>query len=468
MAENSELRELHGKRIIGYNLGYFGVFLSNMLISVFVFQFYVYTINLNSVFATIGLFLQLFSGAVFSIVFGVIIDNKKPGKLGKRRPFLLYGLPLWFLTSFLLWIPPWYCPPDNSFFLPVAIYYWIVLIINAFFANLILVAHGSMLPGQSQTEQNRKKIAGGLTILVIFGSFIAMFFPLIIQSLLPDPQNVKWWQTSGELIINLMPYVGGLFAIFGLVAVLMTYISVDESFLKDFDPEDLTKRSIKNVFREMKKPAKDPKFRKFVMANFFIQFAGRVIALVVMPFLTFVLLFQGSQYYIYMLVSVICKLGWFYIWKLYLKRNEMIKTFSLCLIFSVIASAFELIFLLEVLSFELKVALFFITYGTVLGSMYGTGLFQGPVSGALIDEAATKNIKTTQDSAVSEISGVYSGFNIFMLTIGQAIASIIIGIVLEGNNGENSIIITIIMASGGIAYFCAFLFISRIKLEKKK
>jgi len=468
MVESSELRELHGKRIVGYNLGYFGVFLSNMLISVFVFQFYVYTINLNSVFATLGLFLQLISGALFSIVFGVIIDNKKPGKLGKRRPFLLYGLPLWFLTSFLLWVPPWYCPPDNSFFLPVAIYYWTVLIVNAFFANLILVAHGSMLPGQSQTEQNRKKIAGVGTILVIFGSFIAMFFPLIIQSLLPDPQNVKWWHPSGEIILSLMPYVGGLFAIFGLVSVILTYKSVDESFLKDYNPDDLTKRSLRNVFREMKKPAKDAKFQKFVLSNFFIQFAGRVIALVVMPFLTFVLIWLGPQYFIYMLVSVICKLGWFYLWKLYLKRSDIIKTYSLCLIFSVVASAFELIYLLTFLSFEIKIALFFITYGTVLGSMYAVGLFQGPLSSALIDEAASKEIKTTHDFAVSEISGAYSGFNIFMITISQAIASILIGVILEGDNGENSVIITLIMASGGLAYFCALLFIRKIKLEKKQ
>ncbi len=100
--------------------------------------------------------------------------------------------------------------------------------------------------------------------------------------------------------------------------------------------------------------------------------------------------------------------------------------------------------------------------------MYAVCLFQGPLSSALIDEAAKKNIKSTQDMAISEISGVYSGFNIFMLTIGQAIASIIIGIVLEGENGENPVIITLIMASAGIAYFCAFLFVSRIKLEKKE
>ena len=452
MVDNTELRELHGKRIIGYNLGYFGVFLSNMLISVFVFQFYVYTINLNSVLATLGLFMQLILGAIFSIVFGVIIDNRTPGKLGKRRPFLLYGLPIWFLSSFLLWTPPLYCPQDNTFFLPVVIYYWSFLILNSFFGNLILVAHGSILPGQSQTEQNRKKIAGGLTILVIFGSFIAMFFPLIVQSLLPDPQNVKWWQTSGEVIINLMPYVGGLFAIFGFISVIMTYLSVDESFLKDFNPEDMHRRSIKNVFREMKKPIKDNKFRNFVLTNFFVQFAARVIALVLMPFLTFVLIWQGSQYYIYMLVSISCKLGWFYIWRLYLKRNDLIKTFSLCLIFSVIASGFELLFLLEYLSFEFKVASFFVTYGTVMGTMYAVGLFQGPVSSALIDEAASKKLNTTHDFAVSEISGAYSGLNLFMISIGQAVASILIGVLLEGENAERPIIITLIMASAGIAY----------------
>ncbi|MBD3337945.1 MAG: hypothetical protein GF353_02475 [Candidatus Lokiarchaeota archaeon] len=464
MIESSKYRELYGKQVIGYNLGYFGVYTTNMLISVFVFQFYVYTINLNSFIAALGLFFQLIFGAFFSIIFGVLIDNKKPGKRGKRRPFLLYGLPFWGITSFMLWIPPWYCPKENSFYLPVTVYYWTVLILNSLSGNLILVAHSSMLPEQSQTIQNRKKIASVGTVFNIFGSFIAMLFPLIIQSVLSEPENAKWWESSGKVVIKIMPFVGGIFTIFGVIAILATYSSVDESFL--YQTIFKKKKSIIEIFKEMKRPANDKKFKKFVLASFFIQFAGRIIALAVMPFLIYVLLFQGAEFFIYMVVSICCKLGWFFVWRLVLKHVNIIKAFSICLLFSVIASGFELIYLIEVLSFEFKVAIFFVSYGTVMGTMYAVGLFQNPLSSALIDEAAVNSGGNI--SNVSKISGGYSGLNVFMLTIGQAVASIVVGIILIGNNSENSTIITLIMASGGLAYFIAFLFIMRINLSEIK
>ncbi|MHA1148240.1 MAG: MFS transporter [Promethearchaeota archaeon] len=468
MVEECSLRELHGKKVIGYNLGYFGVFLNNMLISVFAFQFYVYTINLSPILAAIGLSFQLVLGALFSIVFGVAIDNKTPGKRGKRRLFLLYALPFWVLSNLFLWIPPLYCPQNNTLFFPVALYYWIMLILIAFFGNMILVAHSSMLPEQAQTFENRKMIASVGTMLNIIASFIAMLFPLIIQSLLKEPENVKWWQSSGKTIIFLMPFVGGLFVIFGAISILTTYFSVDESFLNDCNAQELKKKSISKVFKDMERPAKDKKYRKFVFANFFIQFSARVIALALMPFLIYVLLFFGPQFFLYMAVSIISKLTWYYIWKAVLKRYEIMKTFSISLAFAVVGSAFELLFLIEFFSFELRFAIFFVTYGTVMGTMYAIGLFQGPIISALIDEAALKLKEKPKDQAVSEIAGSYSGLNMFMLTIGQAFASMIIGLMLIGENSENPVIITLIMASAGLSYLLAFLYINRISLDNRR
>ena len=85
-------RELKGKRLIGYCLGDFGVFLSNMLESVFVFQFYVYTINLNSILVSIGVTSQLIIGAFLAIIFGIIVDNKKPGRFGTGFPFIHHSV----------------------------------------------------------------------------------------------------------------------------------------------------------------------------------------------------------------------------------------------------------------------------------------------------------------------------------------------------------------------------------------
>ena len=85
-------RELHGKRLIGYIFGHFGILMANMLAGTFIFQFYVYTINLDSFLTSVGVSLQLIINAIFSIIVGILADNKKPGKFGKRRPFLIYGI----------------------------------------------------------------------------------------------------------------------------------------------------------------------------------------------------------------------------------------------------------------------------------------------------------------------------------------------------------------------------------------
>ena len=225
-------RELHGKRIIGFTIGFFGVLLTEIFRAVFIFQFYVYTINLNSILVTIGMAMQLIVSAIFSIIFGVLVDNKKPSKLGKRRLFLIYGLPIWFLTNILIWLPPWKCPKTNSMFWPTAIYLWIMFILNAISAMSIFSLYASMGPEQSQTHKNREKVASVATILSIIASILALLLPLLVQSLLNDPENVKWWEPSGKVILFYIPIIGGLFAIFGFISIILTFYSVDESFHK--------------------------------------------------------------------------------------------------------------------------------------------------------------------------------------------------------------------------------------------
>jgi len=78
MVEDASPRELLGFRLIGYSIGDFGISLVNILFGTFAFQFYVYTINLNSILVSIGISMQLIIGAFFSIIFGVIVDNKTP------------------------------------------------------------------------------------------------------------------------------------------------------------------------------------------------------------------------------------------------------------------------------------------------------------------------------------------------------------------------------------------------------
>jgi len=459
-------RELHGKRLYGYIIGGFGFSLANMLSGVFVFQYYVYTINLNSLLVSIGLTIQLIVAAFFSVLWGVIIDNKKPGKFGKRRPYLFYGLPIWVVTGILLWFPPWYCPKDNSMFWPTAIYFWVVITVKSIAGTSVIIAHASMFPEQSQTEENRKKIASVGTIWQILASILALLVPLAVQSILTDPENVKWWESSGKIILFYMPLIGATFSIFALFCIILTFFSVDESFHETTLEEETEKVSLNMVFHQMIIPAKDKKYRKFMAMGLFSGISGRIVGLIIIPFLTYVLKFRGTDYFIYVIVSFSCKYGWYFFWKKMRDRQALVKTFSLCMTLSVIASFLELFFLIEILNFEVKIALFVISYGTVLGSMYAFGLFNGPVFSALVYEAAEEIETKDLDEAVSAISGAYVGLTTFISTLGPAIASILIGIILMGPNQKSSSILTICLASTGIFYLIALLYLRQIKLEK--
>ena len=458
-------RELHGYRLFGYSIGNFGIFLTRLLITVFAFQFYVYTINLDSIFVSIGLSMNLIVDATTSIIFGVITDNKKSGKYGKRRPFLFYLLPIWFFTSIFIWIPPWYCPKNNSFYWPTALFFWTMLLFNAISGASIISAQISMLPEQSHTYKNREKVAAWRAIFMIVASVISLMLPLIVQSMLSDPENVKWWEPSGKVILFYLPIIGGSFAIFGLISIILTFFSVDESFHK-FTPFQKKNLTILASFQQMAVPAKDKKFKKFLGVAFFNSIAGRLFGILIIPFLAFALKFKGPEFLIYVLVSITCKFGWFFVWRKILENHPIIKTYSLCILSAFIAALLELIFLVELLSFELKLTLFVITVGTILGAIYGLNLFNVPVASAIIYEAAVRKNDENLEKGVSNISGSYFGLYSFIMAVGQACATILVGIVLSGPNEKNPTIITITISSMSIFYFISMLILRRIEIIK--
>lgn len=461
-------RELHGRKLFGYSIGFAGILLADIFRGVFVFQYYVYTINLNALLVTIGMAIRLIIAALSSIIFGVLADNKKPGRFGKRRPFLFYLLPIWFLTSILVWFPPWYCPKNNSMYFPTAIYLWVILALNALSGMSILSAHASMLPEQSQTHKNRKKVASIGVVMAILASVIALFLPLFVQSLLQDPENVKWWEPSGKVILFYIPIFGIVTAIFAVLSIISTFLSVDESFHKNTPDLETKKKSIKETIQQMIVPARDKKFRKLMLVGFFTSLAGMMMGILIFPLLTYVVKFRGTDFFLYIIVSISCKFGWFFVWKQILKRHALVKSYIICIAFAGLASFLELLFLIEFLSFELRVVLFVMTMGTLLGAIYGFGLFASPLASAIIYEVAGNDTEENNiDEAISDISGAYFGLQSFLLSVAGAIGSLIIGFILTGPNEENPVVITLTFGSIGIFYLISLLFLRGIKINEE-
>jgi Na+/melibiose symporter-like transporter len=457
-------RELNGKRLFGYSMGDLGMSLANMFTGVYLFQFYVYTINLNSILVSIGVSTQLIVGALFAIIFGVIIDNKKPGKLGKRRPFLLIGLPIWFAMTILIWSPP-KCPEGNQLFLPTAIYFWVIILVRSIARSLLFNVYISMLPEQSQTLKNREAVASVRSAFSIIASVIALMMPLIIQSLLADPKNAKHWEASGKIVLTYIPIIGICFATFGLIAVLLIFFSVDESFHDINGDYKREKVSIIGRFRQMAVPARDHSFRFVVIAGFFGGLAGKTLGLLVFPFQTFVLEFTSFAFFTYVLISFFGKFGWYLFWIKMRKRNHLLKSYSTVMVLATIANFLGSFFLMRFLPFGIQLGLYIVTWSTVLGSMYSMPLFSIPLTAAIVHEAAENSEEPDVDVAMSRISGSYYGLASFVRSMGPAVASLFVGFILSGPNEENPIILILLWIIMGFFYLASLTAIRRVKVK---
>ncbi|MHA1728435.1 MAG: MFS transporter [Promethearchaeota archaeon] len=479
MNKNSSPRELNGWRLYGYALGNFGLLLAGMLVATYAYVYYVYTININSGYAAIGTSISLLTSAFGSIIFGVIIDNKKPGKLGKRRPFILIGLPIWVITTILIWFPP--LPPQAEttvIFLPTIAYFWIMNFIRAITRSLIGIALMSMLPEQSQTLKNREKVATVQTVLQIFSSVLSLGIPMILQSIMGGLTGATYWTSKGQFIKTFIIITSCSLTAIGFTLLLLSFFTIDESFHQR--DETFKKESVINAFKQTFIPLRDKECRKYLMMRVFSTIGGRIIGMCIIPFITYCLcnyyftLEQNNFLFLYYpIVSLSSKLLWLWIWiQVRKKIGDILLTLKILYFVFIIASLMEGLFFWNY-SFQLTLVLFYISFGTVLGAMFSSMRFSSPLFNAIIDEGAKKIALENKkkygnnfDKAVSQISGSYYGLVNFSFSIVAAITTTVVGFIFTGNE-SNPLVINTVFMSMTFFYFISWLIIYTFKIKVK-
>ncbi|MHA2008585.1 MAG: MFS transporter [Promethearchaeota archaeon] len=477
-SKKSSLRELHGARLMGFSMGFFGIMLLLMLTESYSYNFYVYTIRLDSILVSIGSTISILSGGFSSIIFGVILDNTKPKKIGKRRPYILIGLPVWLISTILIYFPPWLPPGaeitgSTVLFWPLAIWYWVLKFLKSVFGGLMMIVFSSILPEISQSLQNRKKAAMVATNLQIVCSIVSIAFPNIIQSLLEDPTETGYWTNSGMFVMNAMPNITIIFSIISVILILIAFLSIDESF--HLTEKDFEKRSLVSTFKNIFKPTKDKEYMKFMTAGVMSQTSQFVLGFTIIPFIAFVLgryLPSGEVnflYIMYIIISISTKYSWLLIWRFIMRKKEnLLKTYKLNLIVMIIAAVLELFFFFNMHIF-LRIILFVLSFGTVLGSMYSTALFRSPLMSEMIDRAAEnsliENRNGDKNQAVTRISGSYFGLFSLTSSIIAAISSTIFGFIFQGDNSRNPIILTLGLMSMGLFYVIALFALQILKVK---
>ncbi len=463
---NNSLRELRGWRLYGYCFGIFGMLLPFALVNGYVFQFYVYTVGLDALIVSIGLFLGMIFYGIFSIVFGVMADNKTPTRFGKRKLVFVWGIFPYCIICVFLWIPPWKCPENMPVYLPAAIFFCSMIIISQIMYTLLISPYNSILPDISQTESNRIKVTGIQVLLSTISFLIGMLLPVIIQSSVEDPTHTKWWEPSGEKIIKLIPWIGVVLGGIAIIILLITFLSIDEKFQFKEKKEISEPKSLKKTFQHIFLPIQDSEYRKLVISIGISEMSSIILIILFLPFLTYILKLQDVQFlYGYAIGTPVVFIG-IMIWKKILKRYGLFKGLKIHFLVSLVFALLPLIFFLQ-LPFWLNFGLGIFILSSLMTNSMGKYLFFGPMISHMIDISPFKNSKgENSKNQTKDLSGAYFGLSMFVTSISMGFSNLILGIILSGSRAENPTFILLLYPVLALVFFLAWSVLRKIKFNK--
>ncbi|MGB7981098.1 MAG: glycoside-pentoside-hexuronide (GPH):cation symporter [Candidatus Nanopelagicales bacterium] len=151
-------RKLSTRNYLAYAAGDAANNLSFTMAGMFLILYYTNVVGVEG--AVIGtMFLVVrFLDAFTDLFVGRLVDAKRPGKMGKFRPFILwFSLPL-LLTSMSIYSAKTFFP-DISGGAAVAYMYVTYILMGSIFYTLVNIPYGSMAPALTQVPTERGKLA---------------------------------------------------------------------------------------------------------------------------------------------------------------------------------------------------------------------------------------------------------------------------------------------------------------------
>lgn len=158
------------KNYLAYAAGDAANNVSFTMAGMFLILYYTNVVGISGgVIGTMFLVLR-FIDAVTDVMMGRLIDMKKPGRLGKFRPIILWFSAPLLISSFLIYAAKWLFPDASVTFYTVYMYVFYILM-GSIFYTAVNIAYGSMAPSLTQQPGERAKLAGfrmyGAAIMVL-------------------------------------------------------------------------------------------------------------------------------------------------------------------------------------------------------------------------------------------------------------------------------------------------------------
>ncbi|MBD3187885.1 hypothetical protein GF325_13700 [Candidatus Bathyarchaeota archaeon] len=453
-----EKRTLSNHAAMLYAIGILGTTIPIALFNGFSYIYIVDYIGLDELVAAICTAIGLSLNAIGGPVFGYMSDNRKIGKRGKRRPFILFGTPFLCLGFFLLWFFPESLQVDVIGQVGVSAIYFTGTILTCMFTQFVYAPYISMLPEISSTKENRIKISGIQGIIGLAGAIIGVVFPIIIVGL-----------TTEATLVTLMIVLSAALAGLTLAALYATYFGVREpvqDIVEASEKETIEggKASLGEFLREVFVPLKSYNFRMYESNNFFFNLAMRIPMVLVIPFLERVLGFDLIIFLAVALpVTIMGYLGWVRLSK---SRLGLAKTLTI---------AYMIVIMLLFASSAFLVNLGK-GFGLFLGAIISVGviacliavfIIPNPLISKIIDEyieSLEARGKDIGDVERFRYAGKFFGIHAFMLNMSGAISMLVLGSILDLDDAD-TFTITLLMPIAAAIMCVALVFLWQVREE---
>lgn len=203
--------------------------LSFQMASMFLILYYTNVMGIEgAVIGTMFLVVRFIDG-VTDLIGGRLVDAKKPGKLGKFKPFILwFSLPLllssWAIYSARVWFP------DISYTGTIIYMYATYIIMGSIFYTLVNIPYGSMAPSITQNPVERGKLA----TFRMYGSAIA----ILTLAFVIAPQ-VQGNANNPDALQQSLFITTGIFVVVGMALYLFLVFNTTENVHRDPTPVSL-------------------------------------------------------------------------------------------------------------------------------------------------------------------------------------------------------------------------------------
>lgn len=456
-----ELHEIKGRQMLAFCLLPMGNNFVNTFTLSYIYFYYVYVVGLDSFLTSIGIFIATIISAFGSIIFGVLSDNRPVGHHGKRKPFILFGLPIFIVTCILFWTPPFLCKTTGSMNWITAIYLWILGGLYAVGININWAAYNAMIPEQIETQQNRIQVAQIQGLLNLIAASTGVAVPIMMQSTIANPKETLWIYPSGHFLVGATLVIAVIICIIAVACSLITYLSVDESFLD----KAVKKKSIFTMFKDMQYPLRHKNSRNYLGLTFTTNMGGQIFLTMPIPYLTYVLLAQGYIFTIYMLIVMIINFVSVFLWAIIIKKKGTLKSNDMAFIV-IIFFLLALLIIFFNMPGAVKITLSLILIGIVCFGCVAFYLTPIPIIGAIVDEAPGKFPQ--KEFKKETLCGLYTGMSSVFSNIGTAMGTLFLGIYFSGGQETNVLLLTLVYPLCAIVYAIGWICNKRLSIKSQE